>query len=344
MPLLAILNNLAALITGAIGATGMPVQQAQDSPHSVVTPAVFAPGVLSGPAHDSAPAFSPAGDEVYFGRSNSEQSAVLVSTRGPDGQWTEPRIAPFSGAWNDMEPAMSPDGRFLVFVSNRPDRAGGDVAVGFYGGATQKGGRLWRVERRGQDWGEPTLLPANVNPGTSVYAPSVAADGSLYFMTPDTTSGRFRLFRAQLRNRKYLQAQPLPFSDGKVTDVDPAVAPDESYLVFGSGRIPGRGIDLFIAFRDGASWTQPVHLGDAINTPKSDAEPRLSPDAKVLYFSSERTLPVEFPRAAVEASMDVARMQSWDNGNYNIWWVPLESILEQATKGAAPAQRPSSSQ
>lgn len=339
MPHLAALNTLAVLITWTLGAAGTPVQQAQNPPNAVVTPAVFAPGVLSGPAHDSAPAFNPAGDEVYFGRSSAEQSVILESARGPDGRWSEPRIAPFSGAWNDMEPAMSPDGRFLVFVSNRPDRAGGDVAVGFYNGATQKGGRLWRVERRGQGWGEPTLLPARVNPSTSVYAPSVAADGSLYFMTPDATTGRFRLFRAQLGNGQYEHAQPLPFSDGTVTDVDPAVAPDESYLVFGSGRLPGRGIDLFIVFRNGSSWAQPVHLGDAINTSKSDAEPRLSPGRKALYFSSERTLPVKFPRDAVQATRDVARMQSWDNGNYNIWWVPLEPVLKQA----ATVQRPNSS-
>lgn len=292
-----------------------------------IVPTIFAPGILSGPAHDSAPAFTPSGDVVYFGRSNPQQSTILVSERRADGFWSEPHIAPFSGIWNDMEPAMSPDGRFLVFISNRPDREDGPKVEGFYNGSKQNGGRLWRVDRLNHGWSTPTLLPTSVNTSASIYAPSVAADGSLYFMTPDAGSGKFRLFRAQSHDGTYLSAQPLPFSDGTATDVDPAVAPDESFLVFGSGRIANRGIDLFIVFRDGQYWGEPIHLGDDINTSKSDAEPRLAADGQTLYFSSERVVPVQFPRTPEQAQADVARMQSWDNGNYNIWQVPLSRLM-----------------
>ncbi len=292
-----------------------------------IVPTIFAPGILSGPAHDSAPAFTPSGDVVYFGRSNPQQSTILVSERRTDGLWSEPHIAPFSGIWNDMEPAMSPDGRFLVFISNRPDRENGPKVEGFYNGSKQNGGRLWHVDRQNHGWSAPTLLPTSVNTNASIYAPSVAADGSLYFMTPDAGSGKFRLFRAQSHDGSYLSAQPLPFSDGTATDVDPAVAPDESFLVFGSGRIANRGIDLFIVFRDGQDWGEPIPLGDDINTPKSDAEPRLAADGQTLYFSSERVVPVQFPRTPEQAQADVARMQSWDNGNYNIWQVPLSRLM-----------------
>lgn len=292
-----------------------------------ITPTIFAPGILSGPAHDSAPAFTPSGDVVYFGRSNPQQSTILVSERRADGLWSEPRIAPFSGTWNDMEPAISPDGRFLVFISNRPDREGGPKVEGFYNGSKQNGGRLWRVDRLNHGWSTPVLLPASVNTSASIYAPSVAADGSLYFMTTDAGSGKFRLFRAQFHDDDYLPAQPLPFSDGTTTDVDPAVSPDESFLVFGSGRIANRGIDLFIVFRNGQDWGEPIHLGNDINTSKSDAEPRLAPDGQTLYFSSERVVQVQFPRTPEQAASDVARMQSWDNGNYNIWQVPLSQLM-----------------
>ena len=295
-----------------------------------IEPTIFGPGTISGAAHDSAPAFAPSGDIVYFGRSNAQQSVILISDRRSDGQWSAPRIAPFSGTWNDMEPAMSPDGRFLVFISNRPDREGGSKVEGFYSGSKQNGGRLRRVDRVNHGWSTPVLLPASVNTSASIYAPSVAADGSLYFMTTDAGSGKFRLFRAQSHDGTYLPAQPLPFSDGTVTDVDPAVSPDESFLVFGSGRIANRGIDLFIVFRNGQNWGEPIHLGNDINTPKSDAEPRLAPDGQTLYFSSKRVVPVQFPRTLEQAETDVARMQSWDNGNYNIWQVPLSQLMMRA--------------
>ena len=99
---------------------------------------VFAPGVISSPAHDSAPAFTPSGTTVYFGRSNAEQSAILVSQRKANGQWGTPQVAPFSGEWNDMEPAMAPDGSFLVFVSDRPDSNARKPVEGFFNGKPQK--------------------------------------------------------------------------------------------------------------------------------------------------------------------------------------------------------------
>lgn len=295
-----------------------------DSDGIVPVPVLFAPGVISGPAHDSAPAFTPEGNTVYFTRSNAAQSTIFVSHR-VDGHWQEATIAAFSGEWNDMEPAFAPDGSYLVFVSNRPATTGGDAIEGRFNGALQKGGNLWRVDRRGNDWGVPKRLPEVVNPNTSTFAPSVAKDGSLWFMTPDEQSGKFRLFRSQYRDGHYLAAVPLPFSDGSSTEVDPAVAPDESFVVFGSGRTPKRGIDLFIAYRDGTGWSAPQPLDD-VNGPGSDAEARLSPDLTTLYFSSDRVMPVVFPRKRSQAEQDSARMQAWDNGNYNIWEFPLARL------------------
>ena len=120
----------------------------------------------------------------------------------------------------------------------------------------------------------------------------------------------------------------MPFSDGSSTDVDPAVAPDESFVVFGSGRTPKRGIDLFIAYRIGATWSEPQPL-DEINSAGSDAEARLAPDLSTLYFSSDRVMPVAYPRTRDQAARDSARMQAWDNGNYNVWSMPL-ALLRSA--------------
>ncbi|MGN6518748.1 MAG: hypothetical protein ACTHK2_04905 [Dokdonella sp.] len=303
------------------------------------SPVVFAPATISGPAHDSAPAFSPDGTSVYFTRSNAAQSTIFVSRRRGE-RWSEPQVAPFSGEWNDMEPAFAPDGSWLVFVSNRPAAAGGAPIEATYNGGVQKGGNLWRVERKGGGWSEPVRLPDAVNPNPSTFAPSVAADGSLWFMTTDATSGRFRLYRAPFRDGRYHAAEPLPFSDGGTTDVDPAVAPDESFVVFGSGRRPNVGIDLFIAFRDGDGWKEPVWLGERINSSGSDAEPRLGPDHATVYFSSERVVPVAFPRSRAQAQTDTARMLAWDDGNYNIWSVSLQPWLSSAKSSAPPRSQP----
>jgi len=111
---------------------------------------------------------------------------------------------------------------------------------------------------------------------TSTFAPAIAADGSLYFMHPAPDPKRFQLFRAQFANGTYSEPQALPFSDDSTTNVDPAVAPDESFMVFGSGRAPAKNMDLFIVFRKKGVWGTPIHMGDIVNSPGSDAEARLT--------------------------------------------------------------------
>jgi Tol biopolymer transport system component len=294
----------------------------------LAAPTVLAPDVISGPAHDSAPAFTPDDTTVYFARGTNAVSTILVSHRRGQS-WTPPTVATFSGEWSDMEPAMSPDGSFLIFVSNRPARPGAPVIDGHWNGQDfpGHGGNLWRVDRKGEDWGTPVRLPDTINRNSSVFAPSVIRDGSVYFMTPDADGKHFHLYRAQKTRDGYEAPVPVAFGEPTASDVDPAVAPDETYAVFASNRAPAAAMDLFIVRRgaDGR-WRTPDHLGTEINSPGSDAEARLSPDGKTLYFASDRVTAATFPRPREQVARDLARL-SWDNGNYNIWEVDLSPWL-----------------
>jgi Tol biopolymer transport system component len=291
-------------------------------------PVVFAPGIISSAAHDSAPAFSPDGRELFVGRSSNTVSLIL-SSRRHGTSWSAPTVAPFSGVWTDMEPAMAPDGRTLIFVSNRPVSAGGEPLDGMINGQPQprQGANLWRVSRTAAGWSAPERLPDIVNANSSVYAPSIAANGDLYFMKPDGPDNRFRLFVAAMRDGAYLTPTPLPFSTGESTDVDPAVLPDGSAIVFGSGRHRKKDIDLFISFRRGEGWSEPVYLGDTINSPTSDAEPRWGTDHRTLYFSSERVAAVPSPIPPGAAARALDDLTRWNNGLYNIWSVDLGEML-----------------
>jgi Tol biopolymer transport system component len=294
------------------------------------TPQIFAPGIISGPAHDASAAFTPDGKTVFFSRSNTSSSTVLVS-QGLGDSWSQPQIASFSGEWEDMEPTMSPDGSYLLFISNRPLHKGDKAADGFFNGKSWpgRGSAIWRVDRTATGWGEPYPLPAKINSGPTVFAPSVAGNGSVYFMKPDGQKNKFRLFRAHWNGHGFDAPEPLPFSTGEETDVDPAVAPDESFIVFGSGRAPAKSLDLFICFQDDGSWGTPIHLGDVVNSPGSDAEARLSPDHRTLYFASDRVAPTKFPESLEARKHDLEEMAEWNNSLYNIWFVSLDPWLKQ---------------
>jgi Tol biopolymer transport system component len=284
---------------------------------AAAAPSVVAPGVISGPANDADFALTPDGNTAVFAR----ESAILISHQ-VRGAWSTPVIAPFSGVWRDLQPTLSPDGSFLVFVSNRPLKPG----------EGKRPSSLWRVSRAGAGWGEPAHLLDEVHRADGIYAPSIAGDGSLYFIARDSATAPFRIWRSQLRRGQYEPAVAISFGDATTQDVDPAVAPDESFLVFGSMH-PGtdKHERLFISFRQGDRWGTPVDLGDAVNGAKDSSdtnEPRLGPDHRTVYFSSDRTVALHFPRTRAQAEADLARVQAWDNGNINIWRASLAPWLD----------------
>jgi Tol biopolymer transport system component len=296
-------------------------------------PQLFAPGVVSGPANDGSPTFTPDGNTIFFTRSNGNWGAILESHR-VNGNWSQPALAPFSGQWFDGSMGMAPDGSYLIFTSQRP------VAAAAPGTKPKKVANLWRVDRIGSAWSQPVRLPDSVNIGPSIWKPSIAANGNLYFVSINE-KGSKRLYCSQWKNGAYQPAQPLAFGDGATLDVDPEIAPDESFLVFVSaGRLTGDTLDhLFIVARQGQGWGPVVpirYAGDDKPAYSTDDEPHLGPGHRSIYFSSDRAFPVDFPRTPEQARQDFKRIASWGwfSGYANIWSIPLEPYLEAARNAA----------
>jgi Tol biopolymer transport system component len=321
------------------------------SPHDWVgptasppTPQIFAPGVVSGPANDGSPAFSPDGYTIFFTRSTANWG-VIVESHHVDGHWTQPTLAPFSGEWPDSSPAMSPDGSYLVFESNRPkipltSRPNeGEPIPG-------RVSNLWRVDRVGTGWTKPARLPDTVNlAGQSIWKPSIAADGTIYFVSIDKKGGK-RLYSSQYKDGAYQQAQPLSFSDGTTLDVDRKIAPDGSFLVFCSaGRLADDSKDhIFIVRREAEGWGAVVPIrydGDDKNGYSTDDDPHLGPDHRTLYFSSDRVIPAHFPRSPEQAQLEFKRLDSlgWFSGYANVWSIPISARLNADDAGKPSATK-----
>ena len=235
-------------------------------------------------AHDASPAFTPGGDTVVFTRGSGTARRLYVAHRH-DGAWSTPMRAPFSEQWMDFEPAMAPDGSYLVFVSNRPANGEGQALDGDWGGKPQpgRGGNLWRVDRVGDGWGTPVRLSDVVSASNSTFSPAVGKDGSLYFVRVNRDNGAFRLYRSRCDHTACQVAQPLALGAvGDRSDYDPAVAPDQSFIVFSSDRppAPSNGGDLFIAYATPGGWSAPMDLGVAGD------EARLGADRNTLYYSA----------------------------------------------------------
>jgi Tol biopolymer transport system component len=293
------------------------------------TPEIFSPGSISGPQNDGAPTFTPDARTLYFERSYGHRSIIFESRRVGAG-WSKPRVADFSGPWSDQQPALSPDGHRLFFVSTRK------VPSADHPNEPPKAlSGIWRVDRTTSGWSKPVHLPSTVNIFGLVFKPSVAANGDLYFMAAaasDSNGPKWRLYRAAWIGGAYQPAQPLSFSDGKFIDVDPYIAPDESYIIFSSSgrRLPDDGHEhLYIALRRGSDWGEVRALryaGDEWGA--DDGEAQASPDGKTLYFMSARSAPIDRTKSRQQMLADIAVSEIWDNGNNNAWALPLQALFE----------------
>lgn len=307
LPASCIIMTVAYLLSGITGAA---------TPSS--TPAIFAPNGIAGAAEDGTATFNPDGTSVFFMR--GRDNFVLMESHRIADHWSTPKPAPFSGQWRDLDPAMAPDGSFMLFVSNRPEAAG-DQPIDEVLGRQRRVGHgmnLWRVDRRGGGWAAPVRLPDVVNRCSVTFAPSVAADGTVYFIGCAAPDDSLRLMRSVYRDGRY-QAPCIVVLGGADARIrDPAIAPDGSFIVVSIYRATQQQYRLAIAFHTSSGWSTPLDLGDSVNGGKHSMGSQLGPDQQTLYFYSDRRLPPGDRNAAAV----------WNNGNDHIWQVSLAPWLD----------------
>jgi len=230
---------------------------------------VFAGGIVSTGMFTRDIAITPDGSEIYFGVQLGRFNTILETHRVNE-RWTKPEVAPFArdARFFNLEPAISPDGQKFFFTSTRVPGGRAPTPQEIRAWTNQD---IWVMDRVGDHWGEPYNLGPPVN--TESY-----------------------LYRSQLVDGRYQEPEKLgPKVNSTSSQFNAFIAPDESYLILCTGgRDDSRGrTDYYVAFRSADdTWSEPVNLGDAVNTP-ADAEysPYVSPDGKYFFFMSSRPLP-----------------------------------------------------
>lgn len=263
---------------------GAGFAQAVD-PAASTPQAVTLDGVIH-PANDDTLAFTPDGNTVFFDRSSGLRKTIMVSHR-VNGHWSKPRVAGFSGRWFDQDPVVAPDGSYILFDSNRPVTPGSKpLKQDYFNGGPGPGSNIWRVDREGNGWGKPEWLGPVVNSDVFVDFPSIAADDTLYFMLWDQNARVMHIWRSSYRDGKYLPPVRAGLGDPAVSIHDPAVAPDQSFIVFDYGKVKGGLGRLKMAFREGDHWGRPIDLGEAVNKDVPWGS-HIAPDGNTIYFTGK---------------------------------------------------------
>ena len=85
--------------------------------------------------------------------------------------------------------------------------------------------------------------------------------------------------------------EPMPLSiNTQANEGTCSISADGKVLVFTScqGRKSFGSCDLYISERIGKEWTEPINMGENINSSSWDSQPSLSADGRTLYFVSNR--------------------------------------------------------
>jgi Tol biopolymer transport system component len=242
------------------------------------TDALDAAGVVYGSVRIVADVVA-GGRELFFFRADRQfDNYRLLYSRCEQGRWSAPVEPAFAASPGVLEadPAFSPDGRRLYYVSarDRPD----DLDI-------------WKVERNpnGQ-WGEPQRLPAPVNTPQTELLPRELADGRLLFGSnrPGGPGGRDLYVATQ--SGEGWQVAPLPAPINTAGDEYEADwSRDGSVMVVVANR--GERSHLYVFDRDGGSGreNESASWRERGRVPARDdvfqVGPLLSPDGKQVLFA-----------------------------------------------------------
>jgi len=295
------------------------------------TAELFAPGIVSTGMYTRDIAMMPDGSEIYFGVLLGRFNTIL-ETHQVNGRWTKPEVAPFArdSRFFNLEPAISPDGRRFFFLSTRVPADRAPTAEETRAWTNQD---IWVMDRVNGGWSAPYNLGSPVNTEGSEFFPSVTRDGTLYFTRGIDSTQESYIYRSRLVDGRYQEPQKLgPHVNSTPAQFNAFISPDESYLIVCTPRREDSrgGTDYYVVFRsEDDTWSEPVNMGDAINTP-ADGEysPYVSADGKYFFFMSTRPLPeAEIPDTLTRHFLLRYRTLP-GSGNAAVYWIDAGFIEE----------------
>jgi Tol biopolymer transport system component len=320
-------------------ATGRSRNEDPSTPLRPAEPELFGEGIFTTPVWDFFVAFMPDQRTAYFCRANGNFTHfTILETYRRAGRWTEPRVASFSGRWSDADPHISPDGAWIYWISDRPLPSD----TGVRATKARDTYDIWFAERLASgEWGQPKHLgPPVSTPEATQWSPSVATNGNLYFGTTRTGGrGGNDIWMSRLANGVYQSPENLGDSvNTRAGEVEPWIAPDESYLIFSAiGRPSALGEhDLYISYRRNGVWQRALRLPAPINSTAADMNPSVSPDGQYLYFTSTRSVFDSVPPRPYDYRELWRRLNSPGNGLGDIYRVDMERLGVARPSGISP--------
>ncbi|HZF66897.1 MAG TPA: hypothetical protein VEZ47_02550 [Gemmatirosa sp.] len=215
-----------------------------------------------------------------------------------------------TGGFADLfiAPSLSPDGRYVAFISYG-NFLRGEVFPELYLADARTGKRIKRLVQSGNN--------AKAEELRQLYSQSAfSPDGRLLAFTAQQ-KGRDKLFLLDVATRRTIRRFDLPLEGV----LGPTWAPDGRRLAF-TGNVGGI-TDLYLVDVDGRNLRQLTHDRYA------DMQPQWSPDGRTLVFASDRT-----------TDFDVLRLGQWQVALYDLASGRVQVVPRQAGLNINPQWAP----
>ena len=290
---------------------------------------LFAPGFITTGLFERDVAISPTdGREIYFSVFLGDWTTIMVTRNGEKG-WTTPEVASFAGdtTANFCEPAFTPDGKHLLFLSTLPPDDG-----------KQKPGwqdeNIWMVSRDAQGgWTDRKPLPPEINREAQFF-PSIATTGDFYFCRTDSVTEISSIYHTTwpLADQPVVEKLPAPVN-GKGVIYNACISPDGSCLVgCATGRQPGQPenrASYYAFFKTNDGWTEGTLLDSILSVSGANAiSPAFSPDGRFFFFASnKRRVETSFSHGGSDIGFFQERRMMPGNGNPDIYWIDAAVIF-----------------
>ncbi|MEO9512074.1 MAG: OmpA family protein [Flavobacteriaceae bacterium] len=237
-------------------------------------------GILNTRYHEAAASFMPEGNVIYFTRNNYSNETLGRDSEGTNhlkmytsqlqgGEWTDAIEVSFNNEdYSVGQPALSPDGNKLYFVSDMPGSIGGtDIFV-------------VEIDEAGS-FSEPRNLGPTINTSGREMFPFITED-KLYFASDGHLGlGGLDIFESELGNKGF----GLPNNLGKPVNSN---RDDFAYIVneqtrrgyFSSNREGGKGDDDIYSFQRMEEICMQTIEGSVVR--KSNAQPMVNVKVSLL--------------------------------------------------------------
>lgn len=202
------------------------------------------------------------------------------------GSFAVAQTKPFNSSYDEQAPFLTKDGSTLYFtVAGNAQNAGGK----------RDPGDIWVSSLTATGWSRPEPVTNLNNSGYNAVA-GLSADGSkLYLYGHYREDGSAALTQGISVSKRTGAGWTvpeniyLPYFVNKSIGSGAWLTSDESALIYSANAPVGYGAeDLYISILGKEGWSEPIHLGRAVNSEFQELTPSISEDGKTLYFSSNR--------------------------------------------------------